>query len=108
MSSVMNFFKDIHGRADLEGKLAKVTSFGPDLLRELAQVVQDAFVITNHVKLPDGVQVITLPLEDGYTTLKILPQVLLYKGDRYGRSGWNSDLNIAYYRDDSCIADAEK
>ena len=64
----------------------------------------DAFVIQSHETMPDGIMVITISLADGFETYKSLPQVLSYKDKLYGKTGWNSDYNICYYRDDVCIA----
>ena len=32
-----------------------------------------------------------------YDTYATLPRLLLYRGQHYGLSGWNSDVNFAYY-----------
>lgn len=64
----------------------------------------DAFVIQSHETLPDGVSVLTLPLDDGFDSYKKLPQVLSYNGLQYGKTGWNSDRMVCYYRDDAPIA----
>lgn len=63
-----------------------------------------AFVIQSHDTLPDGVRVMTLPLSNGFASYEALPSVLSYEGKRYGKTGWNSDNNIGYYRDDAKIA----
>lgn len=41
---------------------------------------------------------------DGYEHFKLLPQVIEFRGRRLGKSGWNSDRNICYYRSDKTTA----
>lgn len=53
--------------------------------------------------LPNGVKVAIIPCEN-YANLKSLPQAIDYDGLRYGRTGWNSDRCIAYYRTDCKVA----
>lgn len=64
----------------------------------------DAFVIQSHETLPNGVGVITLPLDDGFDSYKKLPRVLSYGSRLYGKTGWNSDRMVCYYRNDAPIA----
>jgi hypothetical protein len=64
----------------------------------------DAFVVQSHETLPNGVSVMTLPLDDGFDGYKKLPQVLSYGGQLYGKTGWNSDRMVCYYRNDAAIA----
>ena len=47
--------------------------------------------------LPNGVGVIELYVVG---ELRDMPPALEYEGKTYGRSGWNSDRNVAFYRTD--------
>ena len=69
-----------------------------------AKPIKDAYVIQSHETLPDGVRVLILPLDDGFGTYQSLRQALSYSGREYGKTGWNSDRLLAYYRDDAPIA----
>ena len=53
--------------------------------------------------LPNGVKVLVVPCEN-FDNLKRLPSALDYDGLRYGRTGWNSDKCVAYYRTDHKVA----
>ncbi len=53
--------------------------------------------------LPDGVKVLIVTC-DGAAELKVLPKALLFNDEVYGRTGWNSDANVAYYRTDKAVA----
>jgi hypothetical protein len=75
----------------------------------------DGFVIQSHETLPDGVRVIVLSMTDEsledslgreyrYNTYQKLPMALEYEGRTYGKTGWNSDRMVCYYRDDAHIA----
>jgi hypothetical protein len=68
-----------------------------------AKPIDNAVEILTAATLPDGVKVVTVPCED-YAALKALPKAIEYKGDIYGRSGWNSDTCVAYYRTDKAVA----
>lgn len=37
-----------------------------------------------------------------------LPQVVEYRGRVFGKTGWNSDLNLAYFRTDARVAFTKK
>ena len=63
----------------------------------------DAVVLQRVELLPNGVSVLIIPCA-GYDELKKLPAVLKYRGARFGRTGWNSDSLVAYYRSDAIIA----
>ena len=84
----------------------------PDLTRNLGNrisvVATTDLVAQAHECLPDGVEVLTLPLADGFETYKGLPPVLEYMGRKYGKSGWNSDRMVGYWRTDVLIVGYEK
>ncbi len=65
----------------------------------LATPIQNAITIRNAETLPNGVKVITVSIEDFYTS----PHAIEYDGEVYGRTGWNSDKYIAYYRTDKKV-----
>lgn len=48
--------------------------------------------------LPDGDKVLTIPVNDGWDSVRKLPGGLQYEGIAYGFTGWNSDTNVAYYK----------
>jgi len=75
----------------------------PDLTQKSAISATTDLVAQAHVCLPDGVKVLTLPLVDGFETYKKLPPVLEYQGRRYGKTGWNSDTMVGYWRTDALI-----
>jgi len=54
-------------------------------------------------KLPDGVIVLIVPC-GSYDEYRNLPHVVSREGAYYGRTGWNSDRGIAYFRDDAEFA----
>ena len=54
--------------------------------------------------LPNGVKVLVVKLEDGYSSFKKLPAALEFGGHTYGKSSWSSDTHTACYRDDVAIA----
>ena len=53
--------------------------------------------IKSHGILPDGVKYIELGLYDDYLTM---PVAISFEGIDYGRTGWNSEKHIVYYRSD--------
>jgi hypothetical protein len=59
--------------------------------------------IQSHETLPDDVKVIHTSVGD-YTEYKQLPKVVWYDDCLYGKTGWNSDRMVAYYRTDSHVA----
>jgi hypothetical protein len=66
-----------------------------------------AKTITNQVSvvesgvLPDGVKYLTLDLYNDYLKM---PVSVEFNGVQYGRTGWNSDSRIVYYRTDKKTA----
>lgn len=63
----------------------------------------DAYVLQATETLPDGVKVIVVTCPD-FDALTALPMALYYRGEIYGRTGWNSDTQVAYYRSDAEVA----
>ena len=70
----------------------------------VAAEVKGSVKVSSHETLPNGVKVLMVKLEDGYSSFKKLPAALEFDGSTYGKTGWNSDRMIAYYRDDALIA----
>ena len=68
-----------------------------------ATPVPGAVAVLSLETLPDGVQVVTVPCDD-YAAVKALPVAIELGGVRYGRTGWNSDTHVAYYRNDATFA----
>jgi len=54
-------------------------------------------------QLPDGVTVLLVPCAD-HSEFRRLPHVVSRDGTYYGRTGWNSDREVAYFRDDAEVA----
>jgi len=50
-----------------------------------------------------GLRCIIAPCAD-YQELKRLPSAVIFEGRLYGRTGWNSDRHVAYYRTDAPVA----
>jgi hypothetical protein len=65
-----------------------------------AKPLENALVVRQAAKLPDGVGVVMLDCFD-YDAFKRTPSGLEYEGELYGRTGWNSDKHIVYYRTDA-------
>ena len=66
----------------------------------LAKPLKDALQVRRAEKLPDGVGVVMLDCRD-YDEYRRTPSGLEYGGVVYGRTGWNSDKHIVYYRTDA-------
>ena len=64
-----------------------------------AKPIQNALTVKSHETLPNGVEVLTLDCTD-FAAFKSLPAAVEYNGSQYGRTGWNSDRYVAYYRTD--------
>ena len=63
----------------------------------------NAVTVLSAEELPDGVKVLLVPCSD-YEEFKSLPHAVQRNGEYYGRTGWNSDRHVAYFRNDSEIA----
>ena len=63
--------------------------------------VENSVIVNTVETLPTGVKVLIIDYCGDYTQT---PRAVLYEGKVYGRTGWNSDKNIAYYRDDVKLA----
>jgi len=69
----------------------------------LAKPIQNAITVRLAETLPDGVKVVHLDVAD-YVDFIRSPHAIEYDGEVYGRSGWNSDRHVAYYRTDKTPA----
>jgi len=54
-------------------------------------------------KLPNGVKVLVSQC-NSHEAFKQLPEMVNFEGTLFGKSGWNSDKEIAYYRTDARVA----
>ena len=63
----------------------------------------NAVTVISIEELPNGVNVIMTDCND-YDHYSNLPKAVEYKNTVYGKTGWNSDSNIAYYRTDQKVA----
>lgn len=52
----------------------------------------------------DGGTCLTVDCSNGYDDFKSLPQAVTFNGKVFGKTGWNSDRGVAYYRDDEMVA----
>ena len=64
-----------------------------------AKAIQNALLVRQWEHLPNGVRVVIVECESS-TQFKALPHAITYQDQAYGRSAWNSDRFIAYYRTD--------
>ncbi|HUU89172.1 MAG TPA: hypothetical protein VMX17_15670 [Candidatus Glassbacteria bacterium] len=73
------------------------------------EIQMKATALTNSVSvkswhvLPDGVQVVEVECHDAKEFLK-LPAGIVYSNRNFGKTGWNSDHNVCYYRTDKSFA----
>jgi len=71
-----------------------------------AKSLQNAVTVRATETLPDGVKVVMLDVAD-YIDFIRKPHAIEYEGQIYGRTGWNSDKCVAYYRTDRLVAFAQ-
>ena len=73
---------------------------------KLANKIENAVVYDDLVILPDGVMCLTVKLNaDSYwDDYKGLPDALEVNGLVLGKTGFNSDTMIAYFRSDKALA----
>lgn len=64
----------------------------------------DAVVVMSTAEC-EGTKELVVACAD-HDAYQALPQVVSYDGDVYGRTGWNSDQCVAYYRLDAHVARA--
>jgi len=62
--------------------------------------LENALIVKSVETLPDGVKVVTLDCRD-WAAFGQSPSALEYDGEVFGRTGWNSDTHIVYYRTDA-------
>ena len=75
-------------------------------MRTVAVAVPDKIVIQQHEVFPDApIECLIIGMQtDNYDEYRTLPEVLEYQDKLYGKTGWNSDQCVAYYRTDALIA----
>ena len=71
-----------------------------------AKPVQNAITVRSAETLPDGAKVVMIDVAD-YIDYIRTPHAIEYDGEIYGRSGWNSDKHVVYYRTDKLTAFAQ-
>tara|TARA_R100000008_G_C3527117_1_gene137177 strand:+ start:448 stop:678 length:231 start_codon:yes stop_codon:yes gene_type:complete len=67
---------------------------------KVATPLENALVVRDALTLPDGVGVVMIDCYD-YVEYKRTPSGIVYDGKVYGRTGWNSDKHVVYYRTDA-------
>jgi len=78
----------------------RVNTYG-DTYGDTAQPVEATITIKLAETLPNGVMVLTVDMAEGYMCFpRRSPKALRFNGRLYGRSGWNSDKLVIYYRSD--------
>lgn len=78
----------------------------PLVIHAKEQIMLKEFIITGEEILPDGVKVLITSCND-FNHYDNLPAIVAYDRYLYGKTGWNSDKCVAYYRDDAKIALAQ-
>tara|TARA_R110002096_G_scaffold188696_3_gene368651 strand:- start:942 stop:1181 length:240 start_codon:yes stop_codon:yes gene_type:complete len=68
-----------------------------------AKPLENALSVKSMETLPDGVKVVTLDCRD-CAAFGRTPSALEYDGEVFGRTGWNSDRFVVYYRSDKKVA----
>ena len=68
-----------------------------------AKPLENALSVKSVETLPDGVKVVTLDCRD-WAGFGQSPSALEYDGEVFGRTGWNSDRCVVYYRSDKKVA----
>jgi len=63
-----------------------------------AKPIADAFLVEPHTCDGDHFLVVDIDPDDPYGSFKRLPAGLEYEGRIYGKTGYNSDRNRAYYK----------
>ena len=71
-----------------------------------AKPVQNAITVRSAETLPDVAKVVMIDVAD-YIDYIRTPHAIEYDGEIYGRSGWNSDKHVVYYRTDKLTAFAQ-
>lgn len=66
---------------------------------EKAKIINNVCLVDSFETLPNGIGVLMVKCDDSDCFLS-LPKALSYKGKQFGKTGWNSDRYIAYYRTD--------
>lgn len=69
----------------------------------IALALPKSMLIERYETLPDGVRVAQVSCCDAVTFVN-LPDAIELNGQVYGRSGWNSDTFVAYFRTDKILA----
>jgi len=59
-------------------------------------IVKDA-IVAHNVGMVDGIHYAVVDCAN-YIDYKRLPEVVSYNGQLLGKTGWNSDKNVAYYQ----------
>lgn len=72
-------------------------------LRLVSEAVGGVVVIRAET-LPDGVQVLVVPCGEHAEDYERMPQAVEHGGLLYGRTGWDSDKLVAFYRTDAVVA----
>ena len=80
-----------------------IDSLKEQLVKNRALVVQNSISIKNWHILPDGVHVVEIECLNAKDFMK-LPAGITYSGRTLGKTGWNSDNRVCYYRSDKEIA----
>jgi hypothetical protein len=86
--------------AEAEDASGGITSVGGLAMKAIPR--HDLIPLLQIEQLPDGVEVAIVSCQD-HDAFTALPGGLEVLGRIYGKSGWNSDRNVAYYRTDRVL-----
>ena len=64
-----------------------------------ATPIKSAIQVHSHEVMPDGTRCLMVAVTD-YADYKKTPAAVEYQGRVYGRTGWNSDRMVAYFKSD--------
>ena len=68
-----------------------------------AYPIIDSMPVQTFYTMPDGVSVVEMHV-GSYAEFCGMPAAIRMDGKTYGKSGWNSDVNVVYYRSDKVFA----
>ena len=74
---------------------------------ELQAKIVPGYIRVSTVGIQDGVSCLSVDCPD-YDARKALPEVLEYEGKLHCLTGWNSDVNMAYYKNVPMLAKVVK
>jgi hypothetical protein len=70
-----------------------------EVMKNKVTAIENTLQVIECAQDPDNSNVwwLVVPCVGGYDTMKHLPAGVVYGGREYGKTGWNSDKDVAYY-----------